>query len=124
MELRGMVRPIFQLAFVSVAGLIIYLSLTQHLPLPEGAHSDKVGHLLAFFALQLSGGIGFKRGAGTWFALAFGICLGLGLEAAQLFVPSRDASMADMVANLAGIALALAMLGLASRYANSNAREG
>ena len=119
-----MIRPIFQLAFVSIAGLIIYLSLIPHLPLPDVSYSDKVGHLLGYFALQLSGGIGFKRATGIWFVLAFNICLGLGLETAQLYVPNREASMADMIANLAGIALALAILALMNRYTNAKAAKG
>lgn len=122
--LRDMVRTIFQLAFLFITGLIIYLSLVPRLSLPEVSYSDKVGHLLAYFVLQLSGGIGFGRATSVRIVLVFSIFLGLGLEMAQLYVPGREASIADMIANLGGIALAVAILPVANRYANLKAPKG
>lgn len=123
MGLRDMIRQIFRLAFVSIAGLIIYLSLVPHLPLPDLSNIDKVEHLLAYFALQLSGGIAFKRPASIWFVLIFCICLGLSMEIAQLYVPGREASMADMIANMLGIALALVTLAFRGRYTRTPTRK-
>ena len=122
-SLREMVQPILRFAFVSIAGLIIYLSLIPHLPLPDVSNVDKVEHFLAYFALQVSGGIGFKRATSVWFVSIFCICLGLSMEIAQLYVPGREASVADIIANLAGITLALAILALGRRRIIANAPE-
>jgi VanZ family protein len=45
------------------------------------------------------------------------------MEIAQLYVPGREASMADMIANLVGIALALVTLALRGRYTRTPARK-
>ena len=86
---------------------VTYLSLMPDPPHPSFDQGDKFEHVAAYFFLA------------WWFAqiavarsgrvrLALGLLgLGIGLEFAQLAVPQRTFSIADMLANAAGIGVAL-----------------
>ena len=89
--------------------LVIYLSATSTPPLPdvEIPYFDKVGHLLAYFAMM------------AWFAQLYHtkkqriiyaflfIALGIAMEFVQSFDPARMAEFADMVANTLGVLMAV-----------------
>ena len=93
----------------ALIAVVIYLSVTSEPPLPdvEIPYFDKLGHLLAYFAMM------------GWFAqiyqvkkqriilaLSF-VMLGVVMEFVQSFDPARMAEFADMVANTLGVVLAL-----------------
>lgn len=95
-----------------LAGIAIFmaLGLTQGLPsLPPGG--DKIVHAAAFFALALFPASGFLSpsqgfGSRALGVLALLIC-GAALEWLQGFVPGRESSLADMLANVSGVSAAL-----------------
>ena len=67
-------------------------------------YQDKLYHFAGFFVLALT-----LRLAFPWLKLARFLSLGIGtavvIEAVQFFMVDRDASLGDMIANVAGIVL-------------------
>lgn len=114
-------RRLFLAAYALGLGAIAVLSLMPYgVDLPEMPQSDKVAHFAAYALVGFAGGLGGGPGvAGRRMAVALALfaCLcGIGLEAAQAFVPGRFASAWDGVANAAGAATGLvAALALLAR---------
>ena len=102
---RTMVRKLARIAFFVGLVAVVALSLLPQDIVPETGLWDKWNHTLAYAALALSGGAGFK-GWRSLLAVAIGLAvLGAGLELAQSVTPDRDGSIADAVANFVGIAI-------------------
>jgi VanZ family protein len=71
-------------------------------------HADKLNHLLAFGTLAALAQL--MRSGGLWHSAQHAAALllyGVGIEVAQSFVPGRQASRADVLADGLGIALGL-----------------
>ncbi len=103
-----MIRKIARLSFTIGVLAVTWLSLTPRDALPEIHMWDKPQHLIAYAVLAICGAIGFL-GRRPLLIVSIGlIVLGCSLEAAQAAVPSRDPSIGDAIANIAGIALGLA----------------
>ncbi|MCC7548640.1 MAG: VanZ family protein [Burkholderiales bacterium] len=85
---------------------LLWLSLTPSPPQMGGfAHADKIGHALAY-ALLMVWFAQLRRTRPGRAATALGLlALGVGIEFAQDWGGAREFSRADMVADLAGIAL-------------------
>lgn len=90
--------------FVAAVAGILVLAL-----MPSGGgedwfpQADKLRHALAFITLWA---LGRRAGLRPGWALALGLLgFGVGIEIAQSFTPDRVASAADVLADLAGIAL-------------------
>jgi VanZ family protein len=93
------------LALFYMAG-IFYLSHQPTVPLPERfPHQDKVFHFLAYWILGFLLAHAASRG-GTkrrfWFAFSCAALYGVSDEIHQYFVPGRDASVGDWVADAIG----------------------
>ncbi|MDD3530686.1 MAG: VanZ family protein [Gallionellaceae bacterium] len=86
----------------ALVALVVVLSLLPVSQLPDAGLDDKVGHLLAYFALMAW--FGQIHGARPAPVLAL-LALGAGLEVAQGLSGYRDMSGLDMVANASGITL-------------------
>lgn len=103
-------------------GAIFYLSHQPTVPIPmRFPHQDKVMHFGAYFLLAafLAHAIfpaGLKRR--FWLALVIASLYGVSDEIHQMFVPGRDASVLDWLADTAG-----AWMG-AFLYLNSRKRPG
>ena len=84
-----------------VLGVII-LSL---LPGSGGSlwHLDKVGHFLAYGIMALLALIAFRAGYPRALAFLFAVALGAILEWGQSFVPGREMSLLDEIANTLGV---------------------
>jgi VanZ family protein len=98
---RNYRRVWLALGWTGIAG-VVALSLIPNLPHSGISGGDKVGHLLAYFALMFWFGL-LYAGRLAW-ALAF-LVLGAALELLQGLTGYREASLADLVANTSGIAL-------------------
>lgn len=87
--------------------LITDLALQPGLPTPPDIFgTDKLEHILAFFALTVLGRMGWPRRGWTLTVVLVGY--GIGIELAQgAFASGRSASAADVVADLIGISLGL-----------------
>jgi VanZ family protein len=88
--------------FVVYVLMVVLVSL-----LPSGGislwHIDKVGHYLAYAGMALLAFLTFKSRVGRVGALIFAVGLGAVLEWAQSFVPGRDMSVVDGIANTLGV---------------------
>jgi VanZ family protein len=105
---------IARLVLAILLAVVAVYALAQDLPLPDwpwmAGHNDVAMHLAAFAALTLSlrtTGLNLKQ------TLMVAALLAMAIEAAQLLIPRRNATIPDLVASLAGIGLgALALLGI------------
>ena len=68
-------------------------------------HADKVGHFLIFFSLALLLDYSFRLSVGQCLAIlsAYGILI----EVMQSFLPYREASAGDILADILGVAIYL-----------------
>lgn len=100
------------LLFAAVAVAVMVAGLDP-LPLPERfPQQDKLHHLLGFAALYASARIAFPRmHMGRLVAACLAAALLIELAQGQ-FLPHRTASLADMLANTAGVALGAACVWL------------
>lgn len=103
------VYPLFSwLAFLGYLGVIFYLSSLSSVPVPElFPQIDKVIHLTAYLILGFLSrnafdSIGIKLG--TWPFLVAAL-YGVSDEYHQSFVPGRDCSLYDWIADCAGCVL-------------------
>jgi VanZ family protein len=102
----------------ALAAAIVWLTLTPTPPRIDLEQGDKLGHLAGYGALmfwfcQLYAGRGARLGYAAGFAL-----MGVALEFAQGALGVRTFETADMLANVAGVALgwALALGGRGSLF--------
>jgi len=91
--------------------LLAYMSLDNKYPKPMESLFRKVGslalHGLGYFLLAILFGWAFmaKTKREALLALLAAFCYGFVLEIAQLYVPGREFSGADILVNLAGAAV-------------------
>jgi VanZ family protein len=70
---------------------------------PSPVRIDNIGHFLAYTGMAVLACLTFNSGVARVSALFFAIALGAGLEWAQSFVPGRDMSLVDGIANTLGV---------------------
>jgi VanZ family protein len=105
---------IWLIAFWGSLFLITYLALTPH-ESPEIIHfrfKDKILHALAFGYLTGLLRWRYPTWATSWRTTLMLLAYGGLIELAQSFIPSRQCSLADMVADAFGILMALALMRL------------
>ena len=74
-------------------------------------HVDKFKHVLAFGCLATVAGLAWPVSRPTHFKIALALVLyGAFIEVVQSFIPSRDASWPDLLADAVGIAAGLLLL--------------
>lgn len=111
-----MLRKLSRIAFYAGLVLVVTLSLLPQEALPPTGLWDKANHTAAYGALALAGGLGFP-GRRALVPAALGLLLlGAGLELAQAAVPSRTASLYDVLANAIGIVLGSLFATAANTY--------
>ena len=94
-----------RLALVAAVAIITWVATTDRPPPALAGFSDKLEHAAAFLALGLLADRSFpatRFGAAKILAL---LAFGVAIEAVQHFLPHRDASLLDIAADVAGIAL-------------------
>ena len=92
-----------------LVALVVYLSLTSH-PVEldiEIDYLDKIFHTLAYFALMFWFTQIYHDKFWRYSYAIFFVLLGIGMEYLQSFDPERFYEFADMLANTAGVVLAL-----------------
>ena len=95
--------------------IVCYMSLMPQVETPvDFSHSDKVWHALAYLWLSLIPYIGFEHKRKALLGSFLMIALGVGLEFGQYFIPDREFSFLDMLANITGVIFGI-MLGLTLR---------
>jgi peptidoglycan/LPS O-acetylase OafA/YrhL len=113
------------LFLLAVAGGIFYLSHQPQIDIvpPLFPWQDKALHFAEFFLLGVA--LHVNRGLRPWWKTGFMIAAGslyaLSDEIHQAFVPGRDCSVQDMMADVAGLVAAVLLLGW---WANSHKKDG
>ena len=87
-------------------GLVFYLSSQSHLPLPPIHGTDKIIHATVYFILAILLYFSFfKSGLRKYLLLIsviFAVIYGISDEFHQFYVPGRDASIGDLIADSFG----------------------
>jgi VanZ family protein len=110
-------------------GLLFYLSSLRMVP-THLRFSDKVAHFVAYGLLALSflralhGGFIPLEPVRAFLAIAFTVVYGLTDEFHQSFVPGRDASGWDLLADALGAIVAVVLTGLLLRRTHSDRGGG
>jgi len=104
------VLTMFKVLSVIFGGVIIYASLMSVGPGASVPNLDKAMHALAYAALTGSLRLGWPVIWGGFIIIGAG-ALGVGLEFGQaMLAQGRVASLADAIANMFGVCIALALL--------------
>lgn len=106
---RGLMQMSFFIALCLVAGLALYPNLQLPEPSLTRGFTDKIYHVLGCAVLALLAAKGWRL---RMRVLYLAIPLSVGLEFIQGLVPGRGVHFADMLANLAGVILAILILSL------------
>ena len=85
---------------------------------PSAYHMDKILHTIGYACAGGLPFLAFREGRQVYRAALWMIPMGLFLEAAQDFVPTRAAELGDAIANTSGVVLALLLGPLARHLAN------
>ena len=95
----------FRIALVVTLMLILFLATTrQSIPVAENIN-DKANHLFAFGALSLLGDFAFPASKFGLKKFLWLLAYGVVIEFIQYFLPYREASLFDVLADAAGLAI-------------------
>lgn len=97
---RTITRALFALAAVAVT----VLSLLPQRDLPKVAVSDKVEHVVAYFALAILGSFGLRERRSLLLLFVLLCAMGGIIELLQAFSPGRSPDVVDAIADGAGAA--------------------
>jgi len=109
-------RLIFRLSFFIAFAAISYLALAPITETPVSTGWDKLNHATAFFCLLLLMSLGFPYKPSFWSKVALLFAYGVAIEVAQSFIPPREPSLLDLVANGCGLALYVFVRPLVQRF--------
>ncbi|WP_456450314.1 VanZ family protein [Hydrogenimonas sp.] len=113
MKLRTLGNPLFfkyaKSLFIVTLLIVFYLAFSpKGDPLPDFLFADKLKHAAAFAVLSLLFWGGWRTGAAALFGWMMGI--GFFIEAVQNFLPWREASGWDLLADGVGVLAVLCLL--------------
>ena len=98
---------LWRISFWFCIGLTAYLSLMPQEFLPSGINIwDKLSHSIAFAALALSAALGWPEKDFVRSVLLPLLLFGVFIEVIQYFIPGREFSLLDMLADAVGIIIA------------------
>lgn len=97
---------------------VAWLAFTPHPPPQADTGWDKANHALAFAAMALAARLGWPAARAATLAAALA-GYGVLIELVQAVVPGRSAEAADVLADLAGVALVLGLAGWWRRRAGN-----
>ncbi|OQX66226.1 MAG: hypothetical protein B5M55_00645 [Desulfococcus sp. 4484_242] len=116
-----MITRAVRLVWILSVVLVVYFSLKPRLELPcDFSGADKLAHFAAYGWLGILAFFGFDRMAAALAGALLMIPLGIALEFLQGCMPGREFSIADMVANGAGVVLGI----IAARYVKKSFSVG
>jgi len=92
------------LPFIVVLAIILYSGLRPEQVPQVFDQQDKLHHLLGFAALMFTLRLAFPQGRLLWSVLA-SLTLALLIELGQRYLPNREPSYGDMLANTLGVLL-------------------
>jgi len=109
MDVVGLGRLLCRLAFFGGVIAVLIGSLTPATEMPDIGVSDKIQHFGAYAALAFTAALGWSRGPMFGVMIAGVVVAGPAIEVLQMIVPGRSASWGDVVADLVGVAIGLAL---------------
>ena len=65
-------------------------------------HFDKIGHFIAFFILAIC--FDFATQVEKKISVSLLVAYGISVEVVQSYIPGREASLGDIIADMAGVA--------------------
>jgi VanZ family protein len=101
-----------RLGFVLYVLVIVVLSLFPSGDTASIGVWDKVGHFLAYALMTLIGLFAFESRRARLLVIIFCLTLGVALEILQALTSAREPSIADGIANVAGVAVGMMMFRL------------
>ena len=96
-------KILFQLLFAAILFASLYLSLTPIANAVPAVLNDKLVHMVSYFILILTFDFSVKSGEAIFVKAIFVFVYSCAIEYAQGFVPGREVSFWDIVANAVGI---------------------
>jgi|SRR6185312_3201790 len=97
-------RTITRVLFALAAAAVTVLSLLPQRDLPKVAVSDKVEHVVAYFALAILGSFGLRERRSLLLLFVLLCAMGGIIELLQAFSPGRSPDVVDAIADGAGAA--------------------
>jgi VanZ family protein len=94
-----------QVIFISYVLLVIFLCLVPQPAGIGGGNLDKLVHASMYFIMGVLAYIAFNTLGKRIVMFIFMFLLGVSIELFQIYIPGRDASVYDALANAAGLAL-------------------
>jgi VanZ family protein len=108
-ERRGAaLRSVWLLLWLAALAILVAGSLNPITRPPSAYSFDKLAHLLAYGALAAVPALLLRQGRHVLAAAFLLLAVGGGVEVLQSLVPGRMGSVADALANAAGVVLGLA----------------
>ena len=109
-------KTIIILWFLSILFVSCLSLLPKINPPVDFKYSDKIWHFLAYCWLSFLPYVGFKNKRRALLGSLLMILLGGGLEFAQSFIPERDTSLFDLVANSIGVIIGIILGNILRRF--------
>ena len=109
---------IFKTMFYICLGSIEYLATTTR-EIKVIEHTwDKANHFIAFMTLYILLSLAYKH-LSVWMKIILLLAFGMQIEIVQSFIPAREFSLLDVVADSIGIAIGIVVYYLYERYRRS-----
>jgi VanZ family protein len=103
-------RRLWRVAFAALLAFVSYQAISTSSGSPSFEHMDKALHVSAFACLACVASWSWPPSRQAGWSIALGLtAYGVFIELVQLQLPWREASVADVVADVAGLALGLAL---------------
>ncbi|MFC1535016.1 VanZ family protein [Thermodesulfobacteriota bacterium] len=101
--------------------IVFYLSLIPQVETPiDFKYSDKVWHVLTYLWLSFLPYVGFEYRKKALLGSLLMIVLGVGLEFGQSFIPEREATISDLIANNIGVVTGILFGSTLRRFYHGN----
>lgn len=110
-----MIRRFFQSVFVLLILLSLYLSLSPAVGSVPMIWNDKIIHCISYFVLMMTLDFSCCTGKRLMIKSTLVLIYSCLIEVGQSYVPGREMSLGDVVANASGIVLFLLLVPLFKR---------
>ncbi len=105
------IRRLFGAVMLGLAMLVLpWMGAEPSLAPPGDGYTDKILHVLCFMGLGILGFWAYRSRRGRVLVVVLLLILGIGIELVQGMVPERQASVEDVVADVAGLVVAIILL--------------
>jgi VanZ family protein len=110
-------RWLWRIGAAVLTAVLFYLATLPSRSKPPSFGWDVIDHALAFTALAVALWFACRRWPRRlWWVLGLCLVAGVGIEVAQLFVPSRRSEVADVIVDMVGASLGVALARVAERW--------